>query len=181
MPSMPLMKGDQLEARADQLRRQASDLVEGLLSLVIGAVVPGGPGGPGGLPRYPAAVADAAEPMKLVMAPSAPAPGFAPIINPPAAVKAGDVAKIPLTVTNEGATPLDVSFFSSDLVGDSGFGVPARKITVSPRVRSLQPGEVTTFEISVPIPQQTPPGTYTGIIQAAALEYLRAVLTVPVE
>jgi len=119
--------------------------------------------------------------MKLVMARSAAAPGFAPIVNPPASTKAGDVAKIPLTVTNEGALPLDVSFFSSDLVGGSGFGVPARKITFSPRVRSLQPGEVTTFEIAVPIPQQTPPGTYTGVIQAAALDYLRAVLTVAVE
>ena len=109
------------------------------------------------------------------------AAGHAPLIKPASAVKAGDVAKIPFTITNDGPSAIDLAFYSSDLVGDSGFGIPARKVNFVPRLQSLQPRESATLEALIPIPPQTPAGTYAGLIQATALEYLRAVVTVAVE
>lgn len=164
-PPVSLLKADQIEARADQLRRQAGDLVEGVLSMIFAA---------GSASPSPAALGPA-----TMSGPSA--AGHAPLIKPAGAVKAGNLAKIPFTITNDGPSTIDLAFYSSDLIGDSGFGIPARKVNFVPRLQSLRPQESTTLEALIPIPPQTPAGTYAGLIQATALEYLRAVLTVAVE
>lgn len=173
-----LPQGDQIEARADQLRRQASDLIEGVLSLILSAGYPGGRGL--GFESGP----DAAMPvaMQSIQSVAAEPPlRQAPLLTAPAPVKAGETAKVPFTVTNAGQNPVDLLFYSSDLVGDSGWGIPARKVAFSPRSQSLQPQERATIEALIPIPPQTAPGSYSGVVQAAGFDYLRALMTVPVE
>ena len=159
-PAANQIGADQIEAWADQFRRQAGELIEQLVSSALSA----------GLPR---AGNPSTVPNELT--------GHAPVVRPDGPVKAGGLASLPLTVTNTGAAPADVSFYSSDLVSDSGFGIPAWKVTFSPRTLSLSPHERQTVQVEVAVPGQAAPGEYAGLIRAAGLEGLRAVLAIPVE
>lgn len=163
-PAANQIGAHQIEAWADQFRRQAGELVEKLVASALSV----------GLPQ-------SAPPILPPGGMANDLTGHAPVVRPDGPVKAGGIAALPLTVTNTGAAPVDVSFYSSDLVSDSGFGIPAWKVTFSPRTLALAPQERQTVQVQVAVPGQAAPGEYAGLIRAAGLDGMRAVLAVPVD
>jgi hypothetical protein len=95
-------------------------------------------------------------------------------------VQAGSVARASLTVANDEPTPSEVTLYSTNFVGDSGYEIPAMRVMISPRVASIPPGSQVEFAIKITVPQQTPTGTYSGLLQAMGSKYVKAVLSLQV-
>jgi hypothetical protein len=103
-----------------------------------------------------------------------------PLIQCASPTQAGDVARVTLNVANEEPTPSEVTLYSSNFVADSGYEIPSLRVSASPRVVTLAPRAQASFEIRVSVPPQTPPGTYSGLVQALGSKYVKAVLSVRV-
>jgi hypothetical protein len=97
-----------------------------------------------------------------------------------APVQAGGIARASLTVMNEEPMPSDVTLYSTNFTGDTGFDIPALRVSVSPRVATLQAGEKATFDLKISVPAQAPAGAYAGLLQALGSKYVKAVLTLQV-
>lgn len=138
----------------EPFRRYAHDLLDALLSLL-------GQGGSTGQ------TADAAERVPLLRIP---APG-----------QPGTEVSMPLSVSNEESSPAEVSLYSSNFVSDSGFEIPSLRISFSPNAIAIAAKSRATFQVNVAIPAQAPRGLYSGLVQAAGLAYVKAVVTVEVQ
>lgn len=103
-----------------------------------------------------------------------------PLIHGVAPIEPGGVGRASLRVENEESTPSDVTLYTSNFVADSGYEIPSLRVSVTPRRVSIPPGGNATFEIAVQIAQQTPRGSYSGLIQAMGNRYVKAVLTLDV-
>jgi hypothetical protein len=97
-------------------------------------------------------------------------------------LKAGGVATIPMTLENESGRPTDViDLFSSDLISSEGQRIQAKQISFSPEKLVIEPQKHALVTVQVQVPSDTPPGTYSGLLQASKLEQLRAVLSIRIE
>lgn len=103
-----------------------------------------------------------------------------PLIHGVAPIEPGGVGRASLRVENAEGTASDVTLYTSNFVADSGYEIPALRVSVTPRRVSIPPGGHATFEIAVQISQQTPRGSYSGLIQAMGNRYVKAVLTLDV-
>lgn len=103
-----------------------------------------------------------------------------PLIQCAAPVQAGSQARATLTVGNEEATPSNVSLYCTNFVSDAGTDIPALRVMVSPRRATIPPHGEATFDVTIAVPQQTAPGTYSGLIQAVGTKYVKAVLSLDV-
>jgi hypothetical protein len=136
----------------DRLRRQAHEFIESLL-----ATFSGGRREKGGA-----------------------ADDQVPLLRSPAPVQAGQAARVGFGVANEEDTPSEVTLYCTDFISDSGHEIPALRITVLPRRATIPAKSDAEFEIEVAVPQQTPPGSYSGLIQAMGNRYVKAVLMIEV-
>jgi hypothetical protein len=135
--------------QVDELRRQASQFLETLL----GALAQGKRG------------TEASNEDRV------------PLIRALAPVQAGSPALASIRVTNEETTPSSVSLYATNLVADSGYELPSLLVAISPRKATLPPSGEATFEIKIAVPAQTPPGFYSGLVQATGCKYVKAVVT----
>jgi hypothetical protein len=103
-----------------------------------------------------------------------------PLIHCVAPVQPGGTGRASLRVTNEEDAPCEVTLYTSNFVADSGYEIPALRVSVTPRRASIPPNGDVSFEILLQISQQTPAGTYSGLIQAMGDRYVKAVLSVDV-
>jgi hypothetical protein len=136
----------------DRLRRQAHDFIETLL-----APLSGGP------PERTGAANDQV-----------------PLLRSAAPVQAGHDVRVGFRVANEEDTPSEVTLYCTDFISDAGHEIPALRVTVLPRRATVPANGDAEFEIKVAVPQQTPPGYYSGLIQAMGNRYVKAVLMVEV-
>jgi hypothetical protein len=136
----------------DRLRRQAHEFIDSLLTTF-----------GGGAPNKRSAADDQV-----------------PLLRSPAPVQAGNATCADFVVTNEEDTPSQVTLYCTDFVSDSGHEIPALRVNVRPRQATIPARGEATFEIEISVPQQTPPGFYSGLIQAMGNRYVKAVLMVEV-
>jgi hypothetical protein len=117
--------------------------------------------------------------------PTTPAvPGSTPDVVPivgGVAVKAGDVALVFLPLSNDGKTPVSVILNCTDLISNGGAVISAATVRFSPRTMSLAPAGAGSVTLDVSVPSQSPPGTYSGLVQAIGLNRPSAVVVVRVE
>jgi hypothetical protein len=111
---------------------------------------------------------------------SAQADDRVPLIHCPAPVQAGSTACASFTVLNDEPAPSEVTLYTSNFIADSAYEIPAVRVSASPRTRTIPPRGRETFEIKIAVPQQTPIGIYSGLIQAMGTKYVKAVLSVEV-
>ena len=109
-----------------------------------------------------------------------PAEDKVPQLQCEAPVQAGSEARAVLTVGNEEATPSDVALYCTNFIADSGYELPALRVAVSPRRAAIPANSEATFQIRIAVPQQTPAGIYSGLIQAMGTKYVKAVLSVEI-
>jgi hypothetical protein len=136
---------------ADEWRRRASELVETLVAAL------GKPAETG--------VADTER---------------VPLLRAAAPVHAGEHAKATIRIVNEESTPSRVMLYATNFVADSGYELPSLAFSATPRVATIAPGGAAAFEVTLKVPQQAPPGVYSGLIQAAGSRYVKAVLMLDV-
>jgi hypothetical protein len=153
-------------AALPELRQRALALVSDLFATLGAGAVPGALGGalPGAGP--------AALPLGL--------PGGSLPWQVPASVAAGQKALLPLSIENAGARPLDVGFYSTDLLSDAGRSIPGHQVSFDPPRLQLRPGERGKVTARIEVPLQTAPGAYSGLLQAAGLPASKSVITIDV-
>lgn len=113
-------------------------------------------------------------------APELPAQAQVPLVHAAAAVRAGATAVATIEVANEESADVKVTLYGTDFIADSGYHLPAHRMTVTPRIATLAGKSSANFEIQVAIPEQTPAGTYSALIQAMGSRYVKAVLSLDV-
>ena len=97
-------------------------------------------------------------------------------------VKPGAAVEIPMTLENESSKPTDVFYLlSSDLVNPNGDRIAAQQVSFVPEKMVIEPQKSAVITVTVRVPESTPPGTYSGLLQATKLEQLRAVLSIQIE
>lgn len=97
-------------------------------------------------------------------------------------VKPGAAVEIPMTLENESSKPTDVFYLlSSDLVNPNGDRIAAQQVSFLPEKMVIEPQKSAVITVTVRVPESTPPGTYSGLLQATKLEQLRAVLSIQIE
>ena len=97
-------------------------------------------------------------------------------------VKPGGAVEIPMTLENESSKPTDVFYLlSSDLVNPNGDRIAAQQVSFVPEKMVIEPQKSAVITVTVRVPDSTPPGTYSGLLQATKLEQLRAVLSIQIE
>jgi len=109
-----------------------------------------------------------------------PAENQVPLLDCVAPVQPGGAGKATLQIANEEGTAAEVTLYSTNFVADRGYEIPSLRVTVLPRVISIPPGGKAEFEITIAVPQQTPKGYYSGLIQAMGSKYFKAVLSLEV-
>jgi hypothetical protein len=135
----------------EQFRRVAHEAIEMLLALVV--------------PKAPAG--DASDRV--------------PLLRMPAPAKPGEEVSMPLRVANEESVATEVVPYCSNFVSDSGFEIPSLRVSFSPHAITIAPKGEATFDVKVAVPTQAPRGLYSGLVQAAGLIYVKAVITVEVQ
>jgi hypothetical protein len=103
-----------------------------------------------------------------------------PLLRCLAPVHAGGRASATMRVANEEDAPSSVALYCSNFVADSGYEIPSVRVTISPRRVTIPGKDEASFEIGIAVPQQTPAGLYSGLIQAMGTKYVKAVLSVEV-
>ena len=100
-----------------------------------------------------------------------------PTIETMRPVKAGDSVLVTMTLRNEGKEAYKISaFHCTDLVSPEDARIPSKRIAFTPGSIRLKPGKPESVLIKVDIPKKAASGTYSGLIQAAKMEQIRAVL-----
>ncbi len=96
------------------------------------------------------------------------------------AVRPGDSASVPLTVDNAGARPVTLLLYSTDLVSDAGYQIPASLISFEPPSQTIAPRSQGAARMNVAIPLQALAGSYSALVQAAGLAVSKAVVTLDI-
>lgn len=119
------------------------------------------------------------EPAAGTAAPAA--PGWQ-TLSPEAAVAPGGLAMVSTWLDNKGDEELaDFEIMVTDLLNSSGNRISASQVIFNPSPVRLAPKSTQRVEIVVRVPDDAPPGSYSGLLQATRLEQVRAILVVPVE
>jgi len=109
------------------------------------------------------------------------APGQLPTLMMPNSIKAGESAEVPMTLENDSDKSTDeLKFLSTDLVNASGDRISSEKTTFTPSSLIIGPNKAEKVTVTVRVPEGTPPGVYSGLVQATKLDQLRALLMVQV-
>jgi hypothetical protein len=141
--------------------------------------LPQAPGSPMDPDRLRRQAHEIIESLLALLSPKGPPPGV-PLLRCAAPVTPGHDGSATLRVANDEGSPSEVTLYCSNFVADSGYDIPSLRVTISPRKVTIAPKGEAAFEIKIAIPQQTPSGIYSGLIQATGATYVKAVLSVEV-
>jgi hypothetical protein len=98
-----------------------------------------------------------------------------------ATVKAGGIASVTLPLINEDQPAVSLILNCTDFISNGGSVIPAATVRFTPRTMNLAPRGAGSVTVEVSVPQQSPPGTYSGLVQAIGLNRPSGVVIVRVE
>lgn len=96
-------------------------------------------------------------------------------------IKPGEAGELSLVVENDGETAAEAfELHPTDLISTVGHRIPSKAIELQPALLKIEPHQSQRVVVRVKPPADTPPGTYSGLIQSTRSDQLRAVFTVVV-
>ena len=99
----------------------------------------------------------------------------------PEVLKPGESGKVGMLVENENENATgQFEFSTSGLLSSTGDHLNAQHISFDPAALQIDANDLEKVNITVFIPEGTPAGQYSGVVQASAIQ-MRALLTVHVE
>jgi hypothetical protein len=161
-----------------ELRRQAYALIGSLLNWV-------GEGAGNRAPRVDTefpnlAPRGAAPAVRGSTGAAAPPEEQVPLVYCDAVVSAGGTALARVRISNQSDSACSAALYCTNFVTDTGYEIPSVRVSVSPRQVLLPARAAADFEISIAVPEQTPAGSYSGLIRALGSRDFRVVLSVEV-
>ncbi len=104
-----------------------------------------------------------------------------PVLRPREPIRAGERAKISVKLHNDDAQLARLTPRCTDLLSSTGYRIPAHQVEFSPPELALGPDASEEITLHIGVPQETPEGTYSGLLLASGLPYLCAVIAIEVE
>jgi hypothetical protein len=104
-----------------------------------------------------------------------------PLILSEGSTRAGETAKVEVTVAKDGPGEASVTLYSTDFVSDTGFQIPSACATFSPRSVAVDGREPKKSEMRIAIPAQCGRGAYSALVQATGIGRPCAVVVLQVE
>jgi hypothetical protein len=105
-----------------------------------------------------------------------------PVITAPKPVKSGEIAEIQISFENNRSLDTEeFKLFSTDLVSNSGERLPAGLVKFTPQMLKIGSMQTQQVTVSVAIPPDTRPGTYSGLVLASNMTDLRSEIVIKVE
>lgn len=158
----------EIHKQLEQLRNQAQDLVDDLVrileSLGTGVATTAGPlQAPLAIPDLKkGAIPDLAQLQRL-------------------AAVAGQATSTRFNLANDLRHPVEVLMKATSLIGPQGFEIPSRYVGFSPNPLLVAAAAAQPVEVTIRVPEQVPPGVYSGLVQGVGLDGASAQLTVDVK
>ncbi len=104
-----------------------------------------------------------------------------PTLTLPEPLEPGGSSEVVMNVENDSDAPTAAfEFHTTDLVDQEGNRIPADRVTFSSDALTVGPHETGKVSIRVTVPEGTPAGIYSGLLQASRLENLRAILVIKI-
>ena len=158
---------------AEATRRLAAE-VSRLVDSVLDLLAPPPPSSAASSLPPPAAVLDhAGEQGRQMIEPL-------PVLRARRSVPPGGTAEIHTGLRNDGPTPIEVGFVSSDLVAEPDGRIHAGRLRLLPARVRVPPGAFVDLAIGLDVPHDARPGLYHALLQATERVGLRALLTFPI-
>lgn len=109
-------------------------------------------------------------------------PSDIPRLEMPQPLKPGSSTEVPMILENKSEEMTDVfSMFSTDLISNQGKRIGATNIVFTPQTIKIGPLQKKEVVVKVTVPKGASAGTYSGLVQAANMDQLRAILILNVE
>lgn len=103
-----------------------------------------------------------------------------PLLQPAHPSHSGETVQISFKVHNDSEDPTQAKIFCTDLYSCQGVLISQQGISISPNPLSLAPDATESISISIQLPQHLPSGEYSGVVMAAELPYLKAMISLNV-
>jgi hypothetical protein len=105
-----------------------------------------------------------------------------PIITAAQPVKAGGIAEIQISFENSrNVETEEFKLFSTDLINNSGERLPAGLVKFTPAALKIAPFQTMQATVTIAVPEETAPGTYSGLVLASNMSELRSEIVIKVE
>jgi len=158
----------ELHRQLERLRNQAQDLVDELVRMLESSAT---------------SAATGASPLTaLPVSPdvaTGSVPGLAQLQRVVAV--AGQASSMRFRLANDMPHAVEVLLTATSLVGPKGFEVPSRYVGFSPNPLVLAASAAQPVDLTIRMPEQVPPGEYSGLVQGVGLEGASARLTIEVK
>jgi hypothetical protein len=105
-----------------------------------------------------------------------------PVIMAPTPVKAGGNAEIQISFENNRNTETEeFKLYSTDLISNNGERLPSGLVKFAPQTMKIAPFQTQQATVTVAVPEETSPGTYSGLVLASNMTELRSEIVIKVE
>ncbi len=105
-----------------------------------------------------------------------------PVIMATTPVKAGGTAGIQISFENNKNTETEeFKLYSTDLISNSGERLPSGLVKFTPPAIKIAPFQTQQATVTIAIPEETSPGTYSGLVLASNMSDLRSEIVIKVE
>jgi hypothetical protein len=167
---VPKLRDKSQDDLIQRLRRDVHDVVDILVDLLDVAV-----GSASGMARRAVSIrASSSESSRT-------SPAGVSILEVPDTVAPGESTVLAMMVHNDGEGNTDLfELMASDLVSASGGVIASANVDLDPASVQLGANERRRVAVGVRIPEGAAAGTYVGLVQAASLDHVRALLTLRV-
>lgn len=100
----------------------------------------------------------------------------------PQPIKAGESTEIQISFENSrNVETEEFTLYSTDLISNSGERLPSAIISFTPKSLKIAPNKTEQVTVTIAIPEETKPGTYSGLVLASNMTQLRSEIVLKVE
>lgn len=104
-----------------------------------------------------------------------------PILRSCQSVRAGEIGSLAFKLHNDSETAASLTLHCTDLLSGSGGRIVSQAVELTPQNVQLEQDASIEVMLKFRVPQGSIPGIYSGLLIAAELSYLQAVITFNVE